>query len=90
LPVPPEPVVSAEPPAVAAELEPPRRRSTVREPASVVVADAASGEAVAPPEPVAPREPPQPIVTSSKESDEGDRPPRSGWWSRRAMGGQKS
>jgi ribonuclease E len=60
-----------------------RRRSTVREPAPISVGreDAATHEPVA-----SPSEPPQPVVISPAESDDSDRPRRSGWWSRRMLG----
>src|SRR5262252_8553058 len=51
--------------------EPPRRRSTVREPAP----------SFAPPVPSI-----EPVVSSPAESEDGDRPRRSGWWSKRALG----
>jgi ribonuclease E len=62
--------------------EPPRRRSTVREPAPVATADAP------PPAPVQPASPPpQPMITESGESESAEKPRRSGWWSRRFAGG---
>jgi ribonuclease E len=62
----------------------PRRRSTVREPASISVASepSASHEPVA----AAPSEPPQPVVISPTEGEDADRPRRSGWWSKRMLG----
>jgi ribonuclease E len=59
--------------------EPPRRRSTVREPAPAVLRNEAS-------EPAATFVPPavEPVVSSPAESE--DRPRRSGWWSKRALG----
>jgi ribonuclease E len=77
----------AEPPAPAAEApEPapapdaPRRRSTVREPVPVA---AFAGESI--PTPLSPPAvaPPPVIVTSTAEED---RPRRSGWWAKRALG----
>ena len=61
--------------------EAPRRRSTVREPAPT----AFTGESVMPvPMPVVTAEPPpQPVITTSGDSD---RPRRSGWWSKRTLG----
>jgi ribonuclease E len=60
-----------------------RRRSTVREPAPISV----GSERGATHEPVAsPSEPPQPVVISPTQSDDSDRPRRSGWWSRRVLG----
>jgi ribonuclease E len=63
--------------------EPPRRRSTVREPASQALRDDASSPAPSF-TPAAPSV--EPVVSSPAESDEGDRPRRSGWWSKRALG----
>ncbi|MFL5314178.1 MAG: ribonuclease E/G [Microvirga sp.] len=77
----PEQPMSSERPMAPAE-EPPRRRSTVREPAPFVIG---SGEApVAPPPP--PSAPPQP---SAEPPEEAGQPRRTGWWSRRLMGGSK-
>jgi ribonuclease E len=63
--------------------EPPRRRSTVREPAPQAVRD--DGDLPAPPftQPPAPVEP---VVSSPAESEVSDRPRRSGWWSKRVFG----
>jgi ribonuclease E len=63
--------------------EPPRRRSTVRERAPVAQTDGDETSAAAPSyqAPAA-----EPLVSSSAESDTSDRPRRSGWWSRRALG----
>jgi len=69
-----------EPPAA----EPPRRRSTVREPAPQALRDEAS-----PPAPSftpAPAPSIEPVESSSAESEDSDRPRRSGWWSKRALG----
>jgi ribonuclease E len=63
--------------------EPPRRRSTVREPAPV----ASRGEAHQPaPELAPPPSATEPVVTSPAESESSDRPRRSGWWSKRVLG----
>src|SRR5262249_34832390 len=81
-PPPPEPAAAEPPPAEARVIS--RRRSTVREPAPISVAgehDAAHDAAVP-----APSEPPQPVVISPTDSEEADRPRRSGWWSRRVLG----
>ena len=65
------------------EQEPPRRRSTVREPAP----GAGSG-VVTPEEPTTPSpSPEQPVATEPAESENADRPRRTGWWSRRIAGG---
>jgi ribonuclease E len=92
--VPPPPVQAEAPPASAphpapAEPEPPRRRSTVREPAPLYFgerpAESAAPEPSAPasepvePEPVAPRPAPADVAAS-------DQPRRTGWWSRRFAG----
>jgi ribonuclease E len=63
--------------------EPPRRRSTVREPAPQASRDEASPPAASftPPAPSI-----EPEVSSSAESEDSDRPRRSGWWSKRALG----
>jgi ribonuclease E len=63
--------------------EPPRRRSTVREPAPQALRDEASPPAASftPPAPSI-----EPEVSSSAESEDSDRPRRSGWWSKRALG----
>jgi ribonuclease E len=63
--------------------EPPRRRSTVREPAPQALRDDASSPA---PPFTAPEPPIEPVVSSSAESDDSDRPRRSGWWSKRVLG----
>jgi len=63
--------------------EPPRRRSTVREP----VPQALGEDASSPPPSFTPPVPSvEPVVSSPAESDDGDRPRRSGWWSKRALG----
>jgi ribonuclease E len=63
--------------------EPPRRRSTVREPAPQTSRDDASAPAPSftPPAPSI-----EPVVSSPAESEDSDRPRRSGWWSKRALG----
>ena len=70
--------LAAEPPA-----EPPRRRSTVREPAPTALGGEGTGVAPSftPPAPSA-----EPVVSSPAESESDDRPRRSGWWSKRALG----
>jgi ribonuclease E len=71
--------------------EPPRRRSTVREPVPQAFSNQAfsdqafSDEGGNPPQaPVPPAA--EPIVSSSGESETDDRPRRAGWWSKRALG----
>jgi ribonuclease E len=81
---PPEPVHQTEPapqlmaaaPQPSAEAAPPRRRSTVREPAPV-----SSNAPVVTPTPP----PPAPVVTSTADADA--KPKRSGWWAKRLLGG---
>jgi ribonuclease E len=63
--------------------EAPRRRSTVREPAPQALHE----EANSPPPSFTPPAPSiEPVVSSSEESESGDRPRRSGWWSKRVLG----
>jgi ribonuclease E len=80
----PEPA-NAPPPQAAAPPaeEPPRRRSTVREPAPISGNQEASQPAPTQPPPPAP----QPVITEHGESEDTNRPRRSGWWSRRSAGG---
>jgi ribonuclease E len=79
------PAQTAEPSLSAATTsEPARRRSTVREPA---LASSLRDEAAEPapsltPSPVSA----EPVVSSSVDSENGDRPRRSGWWSKRVLG----
>jgi ribonuclease E len=69
-------------PASAAEQpEAQRRRSTVREPASSAGAETAG--ALTP----TGSQPSEPVVTETGEASEGERPRRTGWWSRRFAGG---
>ena len=63
--------------------EPPRRRSTVREPVPQALGDDASSP---PPSFTPPVPSVEPVVSSPVESDDSDRPRRSGWWSKRALG----
>ncbi len=74
------------PPAPAAAPEPPRRRSTVREPAPIF----GSSAPVAMPAPMpAPPPPPAPapVVAESSTSDDANKPRRTGWWAKRLLGG---
>jgi ribonuclease E len=74
------------PAAEAAREEPPRRRSTVREPAPLAGSEAAGGEgASAPVTPAAPV--PEPVITEVDTGESAKGPRRSGWWSRRSAGG---
>jgi ribonuclease E len=70
--------VAAPPP----ERESARRRSTVREPAPVARSEEAASPVAAPPAAPAP-EP----VADVNETEDANRPRRSGWWSRRFAGG---
>jgi ribonuclease E len=63
--------------------EPPRRRSTVREPVPQALGDDASSS---PPSFTPPVPSVEPVVSSPAESDDSDRPRRSGWWSKRVLG----
>jgi ribonuclease E len=85
------PTPAAAPQAAAAEEaplppppveEPPRRRSTVREPAPTA---GDNGEPVIPT--AAPSPAPAPEVSESSEAEQTNQPRRTGWWSRRIMGG---
>jgi ribonuclease E len=79
-----EPANVPPPQAVAPSAEePPRRRSTVREPAPISGNQEASQPAPTQPSPPAS----QPVITELGESEEANRPRRSGWWSRRGAGG---
>jgi ribonuclease E len=67
-------------PAAVLPAEPPRRRSTIREPAPVARADA---PAAAPaPAPVMPA--PEPVVSSTAPEPAA---PKRGWWGKRLLGG---
>ncbi|HYZ45781.1 MAG TPA: ribonuclease E/G, partial [Xanthobacteraceae bacterium] len=72
-------------PAVAepAAAETPRRRSTVREPVPQAAPEDASSS---PPSFAPPARSIEPVVSTSEEAETGDRPRRSGWWSRRVLG----
>jgi ribonuclease E len=63
--------------------EPARRRSTVREPAP------GAGVAATAPDnpPPGASSPAEPVVTETGETSKGERPRRTGWWSRRFAGG---
>jgi ribonuclease E len=69
--------LEASPPAAEA---PPRRRSTVREPAPI-----GGSETPAPMPPPSPE--PSPVVVESGEAEAKNQPRKTGWWSRRIMGG---
>jgi ribonuclease E len=86
-PLPPAPApASAETPPAPQQAEPPRRRSTVREPAPIAGSDKAPPPAST--APVVPAPAPEPVVvTEAAETESADRPRKSGWWSRRFAGG---
>jgi ribonuclease E len=83
----PAPAATAEPPAAP---EPPRRRSTVREPVSFVT-DEGPATYVAPSAPPteAPSPAPEPVPPAAEEQpqDDATKPRRTGWWSKRVLGG---
>ncbi len=64
------------PAARAPEGEPPRRRSTIREPAPI-------GASTSPPPP-ATIPPPTPVISSTASEDAGT--PKRGWWAKRLLG----
>jgi len=74
------PIARRSSPPPAAEPEPPRRRSTVREPAPVGMSEAA-------PPPAAPTPVPERAITEASESQDADRPRKTGWWAKRFAGG---
>jgi ribonuclease E len=82
--IPPPPMPA--PPAAETPTPPeaPRRRSTVREPAPQ--AFDAEGHVATPSFTPPPLPGVEPVVSSSTESESGDRPRRSGWWSKRVLG----
>jgi ribonuclease E len=65
------------PPTVPAPQEPPRRRSTIREPAPIAVDGA-------PPPPAPTLPPPTPVISSTASEDTGK--PKRGWWGKRLLG----
>jgi ribonuclease E len=71
-------------PAGAKEPEKRRRRSTVREPAPTTFHGESGMTSPVPLSP--PAELPQPIVTDPPEPETAERPRRSGWWNKRALG----
>jgi ribonuclease E len=71
------------PPATIAQPEAARRRSTVREPAAMTGGEAGSNDPGAP----AASQGSEPVITQTGETSEGERPRRTGWWSRRFAGG---
>ncbi len=77
----PAPTTAEAPQAPPAEPEPPRRRSTVREPVPF------AGGTDAPPAAVTPQVAPEPVTSEDETTEDTDRPRRTGWWSRRFAGG---
>jgi ribonuclease E len=71
-----QPAAAAAPPQPSADREPPRRRSTVREPAPTF---SSSAPVVIPP--------PPPAVISTANADDASKPKRSGWWAKKLLGG---
>ncbi len=85
-PVAPQPVVAqptAPPPPAPAE--PPRRRSTVREPAPIFGGSPAVVTPMPAPQPAMA---PEPVVTAP-EPEDANKPRRTGWWAKRLLGGDK-
>jgi ribonuclease E len=82
--IPPPPMPAAAAAETPAPSETPRRRSTVREPAPQ--AFDAEGHVSAPSFTPPPMPAVEPVVSSSTEGESGDRPRRSGWWSKRVLG----
>jgi ribonuclease E len=69
-------------PATVGQSEAARRRSTIREPAPTAGGEVAGNDPAAP---VA-SQAPEPVITETGEASEGERPRRTGWWSRRFAG----
>jgi ribonuclease E len=76
----PMPSPAQQPAAAVPASEPPRRRSTVREPAPI----SGAGEAAVPMPPLQTPSP-APVVISSGEAEA--KPKRSGWWAKKLLGG---
>ena len=83
------PELSAAESAGVAQPEAPRRRSTIREPAPTSRGEPAGGEAAGSEQASSPTSSPatEPVVTETGDAAEGERPRRTGWWSRRFAGG---
>jgi hypothetical protein len=69
-------------PATIGQSEAARRRSTIREPAPTAGGEVSGNDPAAP---VA-SQAPEPVITETGEASEGERPRRTGWWSRRFAG----
>jgi ribonuclease E len=80
------PTTVTEAPATPPAAEPPRRRSTVREPAPVFDEGTSSPPHTPTPQPPAAA---AMVVTGSADSEDENKPRRTGWWSRRILGGGK-
>src|SRR5262249_12138628 len=72
-------VSPAAPPAAVEQAETARRRSTVREPAPSAGGEARGNDPVG----RAACQGTEPVITETGETSEGQRPRRTGWWSRR-------
>jgi ribonuclease E len=71
-------------PAARMEPEPPKRRSTIREPAPTFT----SGQGFSPPPRAEPMAPSAPVASDEpqSQSDEAGKPRKTGWWAKRIMG----
>jgi ribonuclease E len=82
----PAPATEIEPSAPLAEPEPPRRRSTVREPAPIFGGHGAeNGHPVQPPAAAIEVESAGAIAG---EGEDANKPRRTGWWAKRLLGGK--
>jgi ribonuclease E len=72
------------PPPSVEQSETIRRRSTVREPAPGAGSEVTAAN---PPPTASPSSSSEPVITETNEASEGERPRRTGWWSRRFAGG---
>jgi ribonuclease E len=83
----PVPMVEARmtpPAAIQTEAEPPRRRSTVREPAPIF----SNHDAETPRPPLTPAANAEMAVSGSSESESANKPRKTGWWAKRLLGGK--
>ncbi len=81
------PVAASEPPPAP---EPPRRRSTIREPVPFITDEGAATYVAPTAPPTQPPSPaPEPVPSAAQEQprDEAAKPRRTGWWSKRVLGG---
>jgi len=85
-------------PEAIAPVQPPdqglaRRRSTVREPAPFVIGSGEGSLAAPPPTPSVPTESiaeqPEDVQQAEEQAEDAQQPRRTGWWSRRLVGGGK-